>query len=143
MSDLMRSLSTVVSGLAGTPRALNIAVLSVTDTAVFHYDKPGSELADLILASGHELADHACVHDDDAAICHQVQAWIDSGMIDVILTADISTFSAGKGPPDIILVSDLEGIERSSEALHHPVIGCIGVINLLTPLRLTPLRRAG
>lgn len=139
----MHSLSALGTTVAGTPRRLNIAVLSVTDAAAVDYDKPGSELADLILASGHELADHACVHDNDAAICHQVQAWIDGGKIDVILTADISTFSAGKGPPDVILVSEGDGIERSSDALYHPVIGCIGVINLLTPLHLTPLRQAG
>lgn len=138
MTQLHHSLAAVT----GTSRPLKVAVLSVIADLNFHYDKPGSELAGLVLESGHELADHACVHDDDTIICSQVQAWIDGGKVDVILTANISpqssdSKSSDSGPPDIILVSDSDDVERASAAFHHPTLGCIGVVNLLTPLRRT------
>ena len=63
-----------------------IAVLSVSDTRDEQSDTSGAILAERIVSAGHHLADRVIVPDDIAAIRKQVQQWIGSDEVDVILT---------------------------------------------------------
>ena len=65
---------------------VRIAVLTVSDTRDEASDTSGAILAERIESAGHRLAGRAIVPDDVAAIRGQVQAWIASGEVDVILT---------------------------------------------------------
>ena len=69
-----------------TMTAVRIAVLSVSDTRDEQSDTSGAILAERIVSAGHHLADRAIVPDDIAAIRKQVQQWIGSDEVDVILT---------------------------------------------------------
>ncbi|MCW2248374.1 molybdenum cofactor biosynthesis protein B [Azospirillum fermentarium] len=66
--------------------AVNIAILTVSDTRQAQDDRSGTALAERLTAAGHRLAARTIVRDDVAAIRAQVQAWIADPEIDVVLT---------------------------------------------------------
>jgi molybdenum cofactor biosynthesis protein B len=66
--------------------AVNIAVLTVSDSRTTANDTSGDTLAGRIAAAGHRLAARALVHDDVDAIVAQLRAWIADPAIDVVLS---------------------------------------------------------
>lgn len=66
--------------------AVNIAVLTVSDTRTRDDDKSGNTLAEMIARDGHKVAARAIVKDDVAAICTQLRAWIGDPEIDVVIS---------------------------------------------------------
>lgn len=66
--------------------AVNVAVLTVSDTRTLAEDRSGDALAERIAASGHKLAARAISKDDVASIRAKVQQWIADPQIDVVLT---------------------------------------------------------
>ncbi|MHB8283529.1 MAG: molybdenum cofactor biosynthesis protein B [Caulobacteraceae bacterium] len=69
-----------------TLRPVRIAVLTVSDTRDASNDTSGDVLAERITGAGHVLADRAILRDDVDAIRAQVQAWVDRGDIEVVIT---------------------------------------------------------
>ena len=69
-----------------TLKPVRIAVLTVSDTRDASNDTSGDVLADRITGAGHHLADRAILRDDVDAIRAQVQAWVDRGDVEVIIT---------------------------------------------------------
>ena len=65
---------------------VRIAVLSVSDTRDETTDTSGKVLADRITGAGHVLAGRAIVRDEVDIIRAQVQAWVTSGEVDVVIT---------------------------------------------------------
>ncbi len=82
--------------------AVNIAVLTVSDTRDLASDKSGSALAEMIAADGHVLADRAIVRDDVAAIRAKVQGWIDDPGIDVVISTGGTGFTGRDVTPEAI-----------------------------------------
>lgn len=66
--------------------AVNIAVLTVSDTRTLADDKSGQTLVDMITRDGHRLAARAIVKDDVPAITDQLRAWIGDPEIDVVIS---------------------------------------------------------
>jgi molybdopterin adenylyltransferase len=66
--------------------AVNIAVLTVSDTRVEADDKSGNTLVERLTADGHHLADRAIVKDDVPSITAQLKTWIDDPGIDVVIS---------------------------------------------------------
>ena len=66
--------------------AVNIAVLTVSDTRALADDKSGQTLVDRIAGAGHRLAARAIVRDDQAAIIEQLNRWIADPNIDVVIS---------------------------------------------------------
>ena len=66
--------------------AVRVAVLTVSDTRDEESDTSGRLLAERVKGAGHTLAAKALVPDDRAAIRAQVNAWISSKDVDVIVT---------------------------------------------------------
>ena len=66
--------------------AVNIAVLTVSDTRTAADDKSGNTLAELIAAGGHRVAARRIVKDDQDAIVAQLKAWIADPAIDVVIS---------------------------------------------------------
>ena len=66
--------------------AVNIAVLTVSDTRVEADDKSGNTLVERLTADGHHLADRAIVKDDIPSITAQLTTWIDDPAIDVVIS---------------------------------------------------------
>ena len=65
--------------------AVNIAVLTVSDTRTPEDDKSGDILAARLSGAGHNLADRAIVTDDADLIIAALNRWIDDDGIDVVI----------------------------------------------------------
>ena len=66
--------------------AVNIAVLTVSDTRSEADDKSGRALVEMIAAAGHRVADRRIVRDEKAAIVAQLRTWIADPAIDVVIS---------------------------------------------------------
>ena len=65
--------------------AINIAVLTVSDSRTEADDKSGALLVDRITEAGHRVAARAILHDDRDAIVTQLRRWIAEPAIDVVI----------------------------------------------------------
>ncbi len=65
--------------------AINIAVLTVSDSRTIEDDKSGRMLVDRIAEAGHFLADRAIVPDDRSEIVARLEDWIANPDIDVVI----------------------------------------------------------
>lgn len=66
--------------------AINIAVLTVSDSRTLETDKSGSILADRISNAGHTVIKREIVKDDVPDLAALLQKWVDDKTIDVIIT---------------------------------------------------------
>ncbi|QIQ85941.1 molybdenum cofactor biosynthesis protein B [Erythrobacter sp.] len=66
--------------------AINIAVLTVSDTRTAENDTSGDILAQRIAAAGHNLAARDIVRDDAALLVERLDAWIDDPAIDAVVS---------------------------------------------------------
>jgi molybdenum cofactor biosynthesis protein B len=66
--------------------AVNIAVLTVSDTRDLASDRSGQRLVEMIERDGHRVAARALVKDDSGLIEAQLRAWIADPSIDCILS---------------------------------------------------------
>jgi molybdenum cofactor biosynthesis protein B len=66
--------------------AVNIAVLTVSDTRSLAEDKSGDTLVERIGKAGHKVAVRDVVRDDHDAIVARLRAWIAAPEIDVVLS---------------------------------------------------------
>jgi molybdenum cofactor biosynthesis protein B len=67
-------------------RALEIAVLTVSDTRALADDRSGDALVERIERSGHRLAARELVRDDAERIAAQLRAWIADPSIHIVIT---------------------------------------------------------
>ena len=67
-------------------RALNIAVLTVSDSRTPETDRSGNLLVERLSAAGHHLADRAIVIDDVDRIAARLAQWIEDPGVDVVIT---------------------------------------------------------
>jgi len=65
---------------------VRIAVLTVSDTRDEESDTSGHLLAERVKAAGHVLAEKLLVPDEVLAIRRVVEAWVDGGQVDVIIS---------------------------------------------------------
>ena len=65
--------------------AINIAVMTISDTRTESDDKSGNTLCERLQGAGHNLAARAIVKDDRDAIVAQLREWIDDPQIDAVL----------------------------------------------------------
>ena len=65
--------------------AVNIAILTVSDSRSEADDKSGDILVERLLSAGHNLAERAIVIDDADLIVAQLNRWIDDAGIDVVI----------------------------------------------------------
>ena len=65
--------------------AVNIAVLTVSDSRELEDDRSGQVLVDRLTRAGHRLADRAIVRDDEGAIVARLRSWIDDPEIDAVI----------------------------------------------------------
>src|SRR5215472_5259856 len=100
----MTSLGSVMSSIDQSKQfvALNIAVLTISDTRSLADDKSGSTLADRITAAGHKLAAREITTDDVEAIRAVVRRWIADEGVDVIITTGGTGFTGRDVTPEAV-----------------------------------------
>lgn len=107
-------------------KALNIAVLSVSDTRDLSTDKSGDYLQNAILEAGHQLASrHICI-DDRYQIRALVSQWIADPAVSVILITGGTGFYDRDVTPEAVSVlfdKQIEGFGELFRAISLSEIG--------------------
>jgi molybdopterin adenylyltransferase len=67
-------------------RAVNVAVLTVSDTRGLAEDRSGDTLVARLTEAGHVLADRVILRDDTDAIVAQLHRWTDDETVDCVIT---------------------------------------------------------
>ena len=80
--------------------AVNIAVLTISDSRSLADDKSGDLLATRVQGDGHNLADRALVTDDLDAIIRQLSQWIDAPDVDVVISTGGTGLTGRDGTPE-------------------------------------------
>jgi hypothetical protein len=78
--------------------ALNIAVLTVSDTRTFDTDTSGQMFVDRLSAAGHRLAERVLLKDDLYKIRAQVATWIADDSVQVVLITGGTGLLAATAP---------------------------------------------
>ena len=106
--------------------ALNIAVLTVSDTRDIGSDRSGDTLVERIGKAGHRLADRAVVTDDREAIAGKVRQWTADPGVDVIVTTGGTGFTGRDVTPDAIeplFDKRMDGFSAVFHAISYDKIG--------------------
>ena len=67
-------------------QAVNIAVVTVSDSRTAEDDRSGDTLVERLQVAGHVLADRAIIKDDQAIIAAKFRDWSNNPKIEVILS---------------------------------------------------------
>ena len=106
--------------------ALNVAVLTVSDTRTRDSDTSGQFLEDALLEAGHNLADRTIVIDDIYRIRAVLSAWIADPDMHSILVTGGTGFSGRDSTPEAVLPlfdKTIEGFGEVFRALSFEEIG--------------------
>ena len=105
--------------------ALDIAVLTISDTRTEDNDTSGQLLVDRLQQAGHRLADKAIVPDDIYQIRSRVSQWIADRNINVILTTGGTGVTGRDGTPEaigVLLDKEIEGFGEVFRTLSYEEI---------------------
>jgi molybdenum cofactor biosynthesis protein B len=106
--------------------AVNIAVLTVSDTRTSANDTSGDALAARIAGAGHRLAARAIERDDAALIEKILKSWIADTAIDVVVTTGGTGITGRDVTPeafDRVLEKKIEGFGELFRMLSYQKIG--------------------
>jgi molybdenum cofactor biosynthesis protein B len=82
--------------------AVNIAVLTVSDTRTIREDKSGASLERMLTEAGHNLAERTIVKDDVEAIRAVIRGWIETKDVDVVITTGGTGFTGRDITPEAV-----------------------------------------
>lgn len=109
---------------------LRIAVLTVSDSRTEATDTSGALLADRLGAAGHALAARAIVGDEVDSIRARVQAWVDGGEADVILTTGGTGFAPRDVTPEALRPLFRREVDGFAAVFHRTSLGTVGLATL-------------
>ena len=99
--------------------ALNIAILTVSDTRTEDNDTSGHFLVDALQASGHRLADKAIVADNKYQLRATLSQWIAEPNIQVVISTGGTGFIGTDTTPEAFSVLFDQHIEGFGELFRH------------------------
>ena len=106
--------------------AVNIAILTVSDSRRLADDKSGDLLARSLTKAGHHLADRRIVTDDFDAITEIVSTWVQTKAIDVVIATGGTGLTGRDGTPEAfqsIFDKEIEGFGELFRYLSFKKIG--------------------
>jgi molybdenum cofactor biosynthesis protein B len=106
--------------------AVNIAVLTVSDTRTAANDTSGDTLAERISAAGHRVAARAIERDDAGTIVARLSGWIADPSIDVVITTGGTGITGRDVTPEAferVLEKRIEGFGELFRMLSFQKIG--------------------
>jgi len=106
--------------------AVNIAVLTVSDTRTLANDTSGTTLAERIAKAGHRVAARTIEKDDASAIERHLRTWIADPEIDVVITTGGTGITGRDVTPeafDHVLEKRIEGFGELFRMLSYQRIG--------------------
>ena len=107
-------------------QALDIAVLTVSDTRGEEEDSSGKYLVEALQSAGHRVAEKAIVRDDIYQIRALVSAWIAAAGVEVVLVTGGTGFSGRDSTPEAVeplFDKCIEGYGELFRALSQQEIG--------------------
>lgn len=107
-------------------QALDVAVLTVSDTRGEDEDTSGAYLAESLLAAGHRLAEKVIVRDDIYDIRAVVSRWIASKAVEAVLVTGGTGFSGRDSTPEALIPLFDKQIEGFGEVFRYLSLGDIG-----------------
>jgi molybdenum cofactor biosynthesis protein B len=105
--------------------ALNIAVLTVSDSRTEDTDKSGKLLVGRLNDAGHQLAEKLIVPDDVYRIRAVVAGWIAADEVDVVITTGGTGVTGRDGTPEAVsplLDKTIEGFGETFRAISYEQI---------------------
>jgi molybdenum cofactor biosynthesis protein B len=106
--------------------AVNIAVLTVSDTRTLANDTSGDALAERIAKAGHRVAGRAIEKDDASAIEQWLRAWITDPQVDVVITTGGTGITGRDVTPEAferVMEKRIEGFGELFRMLSYQKIG--------------------
>lgn len=107
-------------------QALEIAVLTVSDTRGEAEDTSGKFLVDSLTGAGHRLADKRIVRDDVYQIRAAVSGWIADAGVDAVLVTGGTGFSGRDSTPEAVTPLFDKAIEGFGEVFRYLSLKEIG-----------------
>ncbi|NCP64169.1 MAG: molybdenum cofactor biosynthesis protein B [Paraglaciecola sp.] len=107
-------------------QALNIAVLTVSDTRTFANDTSGDYLVSALKEAGHNLHERLIVKDDKYQLRAVVSKWIASPDIQVVISTGGTGFTGRDTTPEALSVlfdKNIEGFGELFRAISYNEIG--------------------
>jgi molybdopterin adenylyltransferase len=115
---------------ARTFKAINIAILSVSDTRTLKDDTSGDILVSRVLETGHNMVAREIVRDDIEQIQTIVKKWASIGAIDVIITTGGTGITGRDITPEAISPLLDKRIEGFSTIFHLVSFESVGLSTL-------------
>lgn len=112
--------------------ALNIAVLTVSDSRTEETDHSGRTLVAALEQDGHRLAGRAVVPDDIDRIRATMSAWIADDAVDAVLVTGGTGLTGRDGTPEAVgplLDKEIEGFGELFRALSYQEIGASALLS--------------
>lgn len=100
-------------------QALNIAILTVSDTRVEATDKSGHYLVEAITEAGHSLADKAIVPDDKYQLRATVSQWIAADTVQAVIVTGGTGFSVRDVTPEALTPLFDKQVDGFGELFRH------------------------
>jgi len=107
-------------------KALNIAVLTVSDSRTEADDKSGATLSERLQEAGHNLADKRIVPDDIYQIRAVLSGWIADSAVEAVITTGGTGVTGRDGTPEavsVLLDKTIEGFGELFRSLSYQEIG--------------------
>jgi molybdenum cofactor biosynthesis protein B len=106
--------------------ALNLAILTVSDTRTLDDDRSGAYLVESFVGAGHHVAARAIVRDDAVLVRAQLAAWIADANVDAIVTTGGTGFTARDVTPEALaplITKPIDGFGELFRWLSYTEIG--------------------
>lgn len=106
--------------------AVNIAIMTVSDTRTAANDTSGDALAERIVKAGHAVAERVIEKDDSALIEAHLRRWIANPLVDVVITTGGTGVTGRDVTPeafDRVLEKRIEGFGELFRMLSYQKIG--------------------
>jgi molybdopterin adenylyltransferase len=114
------------------PRSVRAAVLTISDTRTFDTDSSGAYLTAQLLSAGHSVTGYAIVKDDPDAIRAQLEAWLEAGAAQVILTTGGTGIAKRDNTVPVVeslLEVTLPGFGEVFRALSYQQVGAASILS--------------
>ncbi len=112
--------------MASVRRPVRIAILTVSDSRTRETDTSGAYLVGAVEAEGHHLADRQLVSDDVGLIRAQLERWVASSDVEVVLTTGGTGITGRDSTPEAItalLTKEVPGFGELFRWLSYDEIG--------------------
>ncbi len=106
--------------------AVNVALMTVSDTRTRADDRSGDVLEERVAAAGHVVAGRAIVRDDRAAIAARLRAWIADPEVDAVISTGGTGVTGRDVTPEAfreVCDKEIPGFGELFRMLSHDKIG--------------------